>query len=151
MTRFRFRLAPVLQLRQGRDDEAQRALAQAERRLRDAERRHAEARERLAEAFRIATNGEREGVDRAVAAWHRNWISAKTREVEAARLVVQECQEGMQVTTRVAREARRDVRVLERFRDRTRAVFDAEQDRLERTVIDELATLQAARRLGGPR
>jgi flagellar export protein FliJ len=148
MAHFRFRLAPVLQLRQRRDDEAQRALAQAERRLHDAERRQQDASARLESAYQAAGDAERQSADVAMLGWHRNWILARTRAVDATRLAIQDCQDVMHVATREAQEARRDVRVLQKFEDRARAAFNLEQARLEMKAIDELATLQAARRLG---
>ena len=148
MAGFRFKLDPVVRLRQARDDEAQRALAQAERRLRDAERRLAECEQRLMEAYAAATEAERGGADVTHLFWHRNWIVVKTRDVDARRLEVQERLDVRDVTAREAREARVALRVLERLRDRARLAFETDQARQEMLAIDELATLRAARRLG---
>lgn len=148
MAPFHFKLAPVVKMRQTRDDEAQRALAHAERRVQDAERRLAGADERLAAAYREAAEAARQGADMTRLAWHRNWIVVKTRDVEARRLEVQERQDVRDVTTREARDARVALRVLERLRDRARLAFDSNQARLEMLAIDELATMRAARRPG---
>jgi flagellar export protein FliJ len=148
MASFHFKLAPVVDMRQTRDDEAQRALAHAERRVRDAERRLDEAEALLAAAYLAATEAERVGHDISHLFWHRNWIVVKTRDVEARRLEVQERKDVRDVTAREARSARVALRVLERLRDRKRRVFDLEQARQEMLAIDELATLRAARRLG---
>ena len=148
MASFHFKLAPVVDMRQTRDDEAQRALAHAERRVRDAERRLDETEALLAAAYLAATEAERTGHDISHLFWHRNWIVVKTRDVEARRLEVQERKDVRDVTAREARSARVALRVLERLRDRKRRVFDLEQARQEMLAIDELATLRAARRLG---
>lgn len=148
MTRFRFKLDPVVQMRQRRDDEAQRALAQAERRLQDAQGRQAEAEGALAGAYADATLAEREGADVTALGWHRNWIVVKTRDVEARRLEVLERQDVRNVTAREAREARVALRVLEKLRERQRAAFEAAEAHRDMQAIDELATLRAARRLG---
>lgn len=148
MTRFRFKLDPVVQMRQRRDDEAQRALAQAERRLQDAQGRQAQAEGALAGAYEDATLAEREGVDVTALGWHRNWIVVKTRDVEARRLEVLERQDVRDVTAREAREARVALRVLEKLRERQRAAFEAAEAHRDMQAIDELATLRAARRLG---
>lgn len=148
MTRFRFKLDPVIRLRQRRDDDAQRALALAERRVQDATQRLVDADTRLAGAYAQAARAEREGADVVTLGWHRNWIAAKTRDVEARRLEVQERQDVRDVAAREAREARIALRVLERLRDRQRAAFDAVQAHREMQAIDELATMKAARRLG---
>lgn len=148
MARFRFKLDPVVQLRQTRDDEAQRALAQAERRLQDAERRMEEAAGQLAAAYAAATDAERGGEDTTRLSWHRNWIVVKTRDVDARRLEVQERQDVRDVTAREARDARVALRVLQRLRERARLAFDQHEARQEMLAIDELASLRAARRLG---
>lgn len=148
MTRFRFKLDPVIRLRQRRDDEAQRALALAERRVQEATQRLVDADTKLADAYARAGRAEREGADVVMLGWHRNWIAAKTRDVEARRLEVQERQEVRDVAAREAREARIALRVLERLRDRQRAAFEAALAHREMQAIDELATMKAARRLG---
>lgn len=148
MASFRFKLDPVVDLRQRRDDEAQRALAQAERRVRDAERRLDAAAAQLNAAYQAATEAELRSQDVSHLGWHRNWIVVKTRNVEARRLEVRECRDMLDATARQAREARVTLRVLERLRDRKRLAFDRDQAREEMLAIDELATLRAARRLG---
>lgn len=150
MAAFRFKLDAVVDLRQRRDDDAQRALAQAERRLRDAERRLDAAAAQLSAAYQAATDAELSSQDVSQLGWHRNWIVVKTRNVEARRLEVRECRDVFEVTARQAREARVALRVLERLRDRKRLAFDRDQAREEMLAIDELATLRAARRLGDP-
>lgn len=148
MASFRFKLGPVVDLRQRRDDEAQRVMAQAERRVRDAERRLDLANAQLNAAYQAATDAELQRQDVSHLGWHRNWIVVKTRNVEARRLEVQECRDVLDATTRQAREARVALRVLERLRDRKRLAFDRDQAREEMLAIDELATLRAARRHG---
>ncbi len=148
MARFRFRLEPVLQMRQRAEDEAQQALARAERQLLDAEQRLSAADDRLRSAYASAGQAEREGADVTLLTWHRNWIVARTRDVEARRLEVQERLETREFRLRQAQEARKQRRVLERFKDRARTTFDADVARREMQAIDELATIKAARRAG---
>ena len=148
MSRFRFRLEPVLVMRQRAEDEAQQALAQAERHLREAEAGLARADQRLAEAYEAANGAERDGADVVRLTWHRNWIVVKTRDVEAARLDVRDRLELRELRVQQAQEARKQRRVLERFKDRARLAFDAEVAHREMQAIDELATIQAARKAG---
>ena len=148
MSRFRFRLEPVLQMRQRLEDQAQQALARAERQLQEAERRLSEADGTLRDAYVSAGQAERDGADVVRLTWHRNWIVAKTRNVEAGRLEVQERLEARDLRLVQAQEARKQRRVLERFKDRARQAFDADIARREMQAIDELATIRAARRSG---
>ncbi len=148
MSRFRFRLEPVLQMRQRAEEEAEQALARAERQLQDATARLRTASDRLRDAYASATQAEREGADVVLLTWHRNWIVARTRDVEASRLDVQERLETRDLRLTQAQEARKERRVLDRFKERARQAFDAEASRREMQAIDELATIKAARRAG---
>jgi flagellar FliJ protein len=148
MSRFRFRLEPVLQLRQRAEDQAQQALARAERLLMDAVRVLGLAEDRLRDAYVAANETERSGADVVHLTWHRNWIVVKTRDVEAARLDVRDRVEARDLRLRQAQEARKQRLVLDRFKDRARLAFDTEVARQEMQAIDELATIKAARRAG---
>ena len=148
MSRFRFRLEPVLQMRQRIEDQARQALARAERQLQEAERGLTLADARLRDAYVSASEAEREGADVIRLTWHRNWIVVKTRDVEASRLDVRDRLETRDLRLRQAQEAHQQRRVLERFKDRARVAFDTEAARREMQAIDELATIRAARRAG---
>jgi len=148
MSRFRFRLEPVLQMRQRAEDRAQQALARAERHLHEAERGLTLADTRLREAYAAANDAEREGADVVRLTWHRNWIVVKTRDVEASRLDVRDRLETRDERLRQAQDALKQRRVLERFRDRARLAYVTEAARREMQAIDELATIKAARRAG---
>ena len=148
MSPFRFRLEPVLQMRQRIEDEAQQALARAERLLEEAERGLTLADGRLRDAYVSASQAEREGADVIRLTWHRNWIVVKTRDVEASRLDVRDRLETRNLRLQQAQEAHKQRRVLERFKDRARLAFDSEAAQREMQAIDELATIRAARRAG---
>ncbi|MCC6163559.1 MAG: flagellar FliJ family protein [Acidobacteria bacterium] len=148
MARFRFRLEPVLQMRQRAEERAEQALARAERQLHDAEASLAATEQRLTGAYASAHASERDGADVVLLTWHRNWIVVKARDVEASRLEVRDRLETRDMRLRQAQEARKARRVLERFRDRAREDFDREAARREMQTIDELSTIRAARRSG---
>jgi flagellar FliJ protein len=148
MSRFRFRLEPVLQMRQRAEELAQQALAHAERRLLEAERGLVAVEDALREAYASADGAERQGADVVRLTWHRNWIVVKTRDVEARRLDVRDRLETRDLRVQQAQEARKQRRVLERFKDRARLAFDTENARRDMQAIDELATIKAARRAG---
>ena len=148
MSRFHFRLEPVLHLRQRAEDQAQQALARAERQLQEAKRGLGRADERLRAAYASANEAERGGTDVVHLTWHRNWIVVKTREVEASRLDVRDRLETRDLRVQQTQEARRQRRVLERFKERARLLFDTGQAQREMQAIDELATMKAARRAG---
>lgn len=148
MSRFRFRLAPVLHMRQRAVEQAQQALARAERQLQEAERGLALSEQCLADAYASAGRAEQEGSDVVHLTWHRNWIVVKTRNVEAGRLDVRDRLETRDLRLHQAHDARKQHRVLERFKDRAQLTFDIELARREMQAIDELATIKAARRAG---
>lgn len=148
MSRFRFRLEPVLQMRQRLEDQAQQALARAERQLQEAETKLSAADDRLRGAYVSAGEAERDGADVVLLTWHRNWIVAKTRDVEALRLEVRDRLEARDMRLQQAQEARKQRRVLERFKERAQVAFDQAAAHREMQAIDELATIKAARRAG---
>ena len=148
MARFRFRLEPVLQMRQRAEDQAQQALARAERQLQEAERGLARAEHMLRDAYASASEAERNGADVVQLTWHRNWIVVKTRDVEAGRLDVRDRLETRDMRLQQAQDARKQCRVLERFKDRAREAFETDAARRDMQAIDELATIKAARRAG---
>jgi flagellar protein FliJ len=148
MSRFRFRLEPVLQMRQRAEELAQQALARAERQLLEAEGRLSAAEEKLRSAYVSAAQAEREGVDVVQLTWHRNWIVARTRDIEAKRLEVRDRLEARDMRLAQAQEAHKQRRVLEKFKDRARLAFDTAAAQREMQAIDELATIKAARRVG---
>jgi len=148
MSRFRFRLEPVLLMRQRAEEQAQMALARAERQLQDAERGLALSEQRLREAYVNASQAENEGSDVMLLTWHRNWIVVKSRDIEACRLDVRDRRETRDLRRHQAQDAHKERRVLERFKERARADFDGQVARREMQAIDELATIQAARRAG---
>jgi len=135
-------------MRQRAEEQAQQALARAERQLREAERGLAVVEDRLRDAYASADGAERQGVDVVCLTWHRNWIVVKTRDVEARRLDVRDRLETRDLRMRQAQEARKQRRVLERFKDRARLAFDTEVAHRDMQAIDELATIKAARRAG---
>ena len=148
MSRFRFRLEPVLQMRQRAEELAQQALARAERQLLEAEQRLQAAEEKLRNAYVSAAQAERDGVDVVQLMWHRNWIVARTRDIEGKRLEVRDRLEARDMRLAQAQDARKQRRVLEKFKDRARLVFDTAAAQREMQAIDELATIKAARRVG---
>ena len=148
MSRFRFRLEPVLQMRQRAEDQAQQALARAERQLLEAEGRLSSSDDMLRAAYASAAQAERGGVDVVQLTWQRNWIVARTRDVEARRLDVRDRLEARDMRLVQAQEARKQRRVLEKFKDRARLAFDTVAAQREMQAIDELATIKAARRAG---
>jgi flagellar biosynthesis chaperone FliJ len=102
----------------------------------------------LRSAYASAAQAERGGVDVVQLTWHRNWIVARTRDVEAKRLEVRDRLEARDMRLVQAQEARKQRRVLEKFKDRAQLAFDLAAAQREMQAIDELATIKAARRVG---
>lgn len=147
MKPFRFRADTLLSLRRRRRDAARIELAQAQqlerqsaedlaskRAQRDvAENAHAEA---------IRVGGEVELIER-----HRNWRVFLDAEVDRSRQRHQEQAERVVRLAEALTVVHRDVRVLERLRERLwRRYLDAVR-RQEMKELDEIATLRYARRL----
>ena len=150
MRPFRFRPQPALDLRIRQRDAAEEALAAARAALREAE-----AAVRAAEdAMQAAQTRAREAFATAAglggAAWHWNWIERLRRDVARATeaLDVRRSEEAR--AAEIAREARRQVKVLERLKARRRRAWRLEAGRAEQRMIDELAGLRFAARMRAP-
>ena len=147
MKPFRFRADGVLEIRRRSRDTAQARLAREEHALRVAALemdRAAGAMEEAEQAYR-ATLGS--GHDVADFGRHRNWIDRLRRGLEQAR----GRRDGQARAVASAREslrlADRDVRVLERLRERALAAYQLGVRREEMKQLDEFAALQFGRRL----
>jgi flagellar export protein FliJ len=81
-------------------------------------------------------------------AWHRNWITHITMQLEAARDETTRCLGNEEAARTVWQKARRDRRVIERLRERALRRHAQDTRRGDMKVMDELA-VQGAFRKGG--
>jgi len=152
VTAFRFRAAPLLEWRQKADERARLLLSRAEAAARAEAARAAEADARLEGARSSYREALATTVDASDLDAHRHWIARHEREAERARQSSESARRALDEAAQAAALARRQLRVVERLRDRAlRRHLDAER-RLELKEIDHLATVQYARRIteGGP-
>lgn len=148
MTPFVFRLERVLSIWTRREEAArvflqrqQAATAAARARVDTLETQRAEARL----ALTTSPTGRPSSDD---PAWHRNWITRMTMALEAARDEAARCA-AKEEDARVAwHKARRDMRVMERLRERAQRRHTRDEQRAERTQMDELAVMGAFRKEG---
>ena len=149
---FRFRAGSLLALRQRQFDAAQERLGRANENVAAAARLVDEAEH----AAHGANAGYRQALDRgsehAALERHRNWIGQQHARVGAQRAAETECRGAAVTASDAVVAAHRQVRVLERLRERAKRRYDTEVRRRELKEIDRLATLQHARRMveGGP-
>lgn len=81
-------------------------------------------------------------------AWHQNWITHITMALEAARMDVVRCATHEAEARAAWHKARRDMRVMERLRERAQRRHAQQARRDERKQMDELAVLGAFRKEG---
>jgi flagellar FliJ protein len=146
MPPFRFRPQPALDVRIRRRDaaEEQLAVARAAVRAAEGELRAAEEAWRIAQARAAAALGTEAGL--AGAAWHRNWIARLHRDVERTQETLDMRRIDEVRAAEIAREARTQVKVLERLKARRYRAWQLETARAEQKAIDELAGLRFASR-----
>jgi flagellar export protein FliJ len=144
---FRFRAASLLLLRERQFDEAQARLASANEAVSAAERHADAAEESVNGADAAYRKALAQGTDHASLERHRNWISEQRSQFDARRRAQVDSREVARAALERAIDVHRQVRVLERLRERGRKRHDAEIHRLEIRDIDVLATLQYARRM----
>lgn len=148
MKPFTFRLESVLKIWTRREETAltflqrqRAATAAARHQITVLEEQRTEARTALA-----LVSAGRPSVDDPT--WHRNWITRMTMALEAAQVEAAQCA-AHEAEAQVAwQKARRDMRVMERLRERAhrRHVQDVRRD--ERKQMDELAVMGAFRKEG---
>jgi flagellar export protein FliJ len=147
MKPFRFRAAPLLDLRRRQYDSARGEFARlteavrvAGQRLELAERARDQAEnDYLASMHKGATI---EWLQR-----HRHWIVGQRRLVDEARRMLEGRRAEAARGAAAVRDAFMRVRILERLRERAKARHDHEVQREEIRDIDLLAVLQHARRI----
>jgi flagellar export protein FliJ len=151
--KFRFRAAPLLTLRQRQLDAAQLRLAHANEDVASSERLADAAAQAVAHADSAYREALANAADNAVLERHRIWISRQCSYADARQRARAECRGVAAAAASNVLATHRQVRVLERLRERARRRFDAEIAAREMKEIDLLATLQYARRMseGGPR
>jgi flagellar export protein FliJ len=146
MKAFRFRGARILEWRRVQADAARVEFVRAAESVREAAARIKDADEacdRAAREYRAATTTP---FDVGTLLRYRNWIGRERGHADACRKLHQERSEVADVAAGKLQVASRHMKVMERLRDRAwRRHLDAER-RQEMKEIDQLATLQYARR-----
>ena len=140
MPAFSFRAAAVLKLRRHEEDAASRARAEAaqavERAVQQVLQSETVLADRLREAASIYDPARRE--------WYRNWIIRQRHEIGRARAMLADRRAALQAATKRLNAAHRDVRVLERLRDRRYAAWLLAERRAEQKELDWLGTVRHA-------
>lgn len=143
---FKFRAQVALEFRARQDEAAQRQLALATAGVRLAEQALDRAKTALETALDRARREESEGGDVQRLMWYRNWITGQRCAVAAGEATLAARQRAWRVAQDQANRARRDLRALERYRDRVLKEWEREERRQEQKALDLLGALQYAAR-----
>ncbi len=146
MKRFVFRPAAVLDLRGRQHEAAQAQLAQAQQ-----ERDRASAAVAAAEAHVARAQGElhdelTRGGTVDVFARHRTWIEQLAGGTDRCRAAFAEQQQQVERAAAYVRRTHRQLRVMERLRDRAWKTYQGESRRHDMNAMDHLAVTRYARR-----
>jgi flagellar export protein FliJ len=140
MPAFAFRAAAVLKLRRQEEDVASRLRAEATAAVERAERHVSDTEAALADTLRQAATvsdpGRRE--------WYRNWIVRQRQDIARAKAMLADRRTALGAATTRLNAAHRDVRVLERLRDRLFAAWQLAERRAEQKELDWLGTVRHA-------
>ena len=149
MRPFRFRAQVALDLRQRRDEAAQRdyAAANAAASAAAADLDASLEAKAQAHARAAADHAKATGVESLV--WHRNWITAQQRDVLRRRATLERRRSDADAARERATRTHIDVRVLEKVKDRAWRTYNAEVGRAEQKDMDWLAVLRATARNDG--
>ena len=152
MKKFRFTLQTVHTVRELRRDEAERVLARASDAVRDANDSLEEvrrARDRAAENF--AVNIHTGEINPFHAALSADYLAALTRRELEAQTRLAETKRECEAQRVSAAEAARAAEATARLRARQRERHERQAARVEQEMLDEFATLNAARLQDGGR
>jgi flagellar export protein FliJ len=141
---FKFRAQAALDLRTRQLQDAQRELARAEG-DRDAARLRVEAADAaLDEARAQATAAQRTATDCTALQWYRFWILRLSHERKAHGVTLAAKEEAVARATAACMRAQQRREALDRFREKARLGYEAQEAAAERKLIDELATRRYA-------
>ena len=149
MKPFSFRGARLLEWRRLQRDAAQREYVRASELTRATATRLADAEEQCARASREYRATLTAAVDTSTIERYRNWIDRGQRHALDCRRLHQERVRESGTAALALQRATREVKAMERLRDRARERYDDEQRRMEMKDLDQLATLQFARKARG--
>lgn len=138
MRSFRFRLARILELRQGEEQDALVALATATRRVEEAEAGLELARRRLEQEAAKACGSLVERLEK------EGWVARLEDELAACRVVRGVVQGELEAARSAWLECRTRRRALEALRERDEAAYRKEAARKEQKASDEHASLRRA-------
>ncbi len=142
--KFRFRLEPVLRLREHRLDRCRHDLAAAVERLAEVEREERAIAAALQAAQDALGRRIQAGVDGGSLAASLDAVDGLRGRYRACARARIDAEHGIgEARSRVA-EGHRDVRVLEKLREREREAFRREADRVAQQRLEEAARLAVA-------
>jgi flagellar FliJ protein len=142
MAKFVFRVQAALDMRRKQEDEAKQALAAAETRRREAQGQFDQAHDALQATLARATDAEHQPGDVNARVWYRNWIGAQRLELERRRAIVAARDADVRDAKKLAQEAYKKRRILERLKDRSHTTFLDAERREEQKMFDELGSLR---------
>jgi flagellar protein FliJ len=144
---FRFRGARILEWRRVQADAARVAFVRATESVREAAAHVADADDQMARAVREYQAAIAGPNDIGTIVGYRNWIGKQREHAAACRRQHDERRVVADRAAGVLQTAMRQVKVMERLRDRAWRRHLDEQRRREMKELDQLATLQYARRM----
>jgi flagellar export protein FliJ len=141
MAQFRFRAAAALDLRVKTEERAKRTLGDTQAALDRAKRALGEMRAALDATL---ADGASAVHDPGLSLWYRNWITRQRQELTRRRAMVADRHAAVDAAMSRVRAAHRDVRVLERLRDRLHSEWALAERRKEQKELDWLGSVRYA-------
>lgn len=146
MKGFVFRSQRILDWRRLQADTARGEFLRAAETAREALRVADDADRAVGEATQAASVAFRHATDVATLERHRIWIGREERRAEGCRRTYRDRQKVADERSAALQVANRHVKVMERLRERAQRRYQDLERQLEMKALDELATVQYARR-----
>ena len=143
MAGFKFRAAAALDMRIRTEEQATKALGDARAALERSERALQES---VVALEATLVQGSAAAGDPGLSIWYRNWITRQQQEIGRRRARLAERQVAVDAAVAALHAAHRDVRVLERLRDRLHQAWMLADRRREQKELDWLGSVRHALR-----
>ncbi|GJQ25638.1 MAG: hypothetical protein HBSAPP02_06700 [Phycisphaerae bacterium] len=146
-SRRMYRFETLLKIRRAKEDAARRVVAARLRQIAEVEQRQAALSERISqetEAIRASLGEKNKNLDVEQLRWSRHWLGRLRLGVLEAQAEVAGHRAMLAQERAVLNDARKQVGVLDRLKERWRASVIAESQRVEARQLDEMNTARFA-------
>jgi len=146
MPKFKFKLQPVLEHRQKKEDIFKKELAEVKKRFESEKLLLEELKQKLFDLQSELREKQKSSFEISDIAAYSSYIDRVEGEIELKIIKLTEIAEDVKKAQKRLLEASKDKKILEKLHERKYEEFQKELERIEQGLIDELATIRHGRK-----